>query len=105
MSNADDRIVVAASAKAVLPDACKLLTDAEVRSVFPDAKSGERTREECGIAGCAWRNAKGDVVLGIDQYTSESNSVEKDARGFVHGVIDPLKPSAISAVRVKQIKM
>jgi hypothetical protein len=106
ISKEDAPIVLAALAKTVLPDACKLLNDAEVRNVFPDAKAGERERsaEEYGIAGCVWRNATGTIVLAITRYTGEPGSVENDVRGFVHGVVDPVKPAAVSAVRLEKVR-
>lgn len=106
LAMADAPIMVAQSAKAVLPDSCKLLTDAEVRGVFPDAKAGERerSREQYGISGCIWKNTKGTVIFGIDQYKAKPGSVDNELRGMMTGVLDPLKPSAKGAVRYETLK-
>ena len=48
-----------AEATSKLPkgDPCKLLTDDEVRRAFPEAKAGQRERnnEQYGIAACVWK--------------------------------------------------
>ena len=85
-------------------DPCKLLTDAEVREVFPDAKPGqrERTREEYGIVACLWNHPGGRFAV---QVTHEKpGTVDNEIRGMAMGSVDPLNPAAREAVRYETIK-
>ena len=74
-----------ASAAAAPIDAnspCRLLTDSEVRAVFPDAKSGvpERTREEYGIRACVWDTPAGQFAVQV--WASKGGSVDNEIRGL-----------------------
>ena len=85
-------------------DPCKLLTDAEVRKVFPDAKPGqrERTREQYGIVACLWEHPGGRFAV---QVTHEKpGTVDNEIRGMAMGSVDPLNPAARKAVRYETIK-
>ena len=69
-------------------DPCALLTDAEVRKVFPDAKAGERDRstDEFGIASCVWKHPGGRFALQVQ--TSEPGTVKNEIEGLAGGATD-----------------
>lgn len=53
-------VVKPAAPKLPAGDPCQLLTDAEVRQLFPDAQSGRRwDLESAGILNCQWKSPKG----------------------------------------------
>ncbi len=88
------------SAKAPLPgDACKLLSDADVRRVFADATVGTRdtSLEQYGIASCVWREARGRIVVHL---VDEFAQIDVEARQLAEGMVDPLKPESLRNVRM-----
>ena len=92
-----------ASAAPVEADSpCRLLTDAEVRAVFPDAKPGvpERSREEYGIKACMWDTDGGPFVL---QRWSAKGSVDNEIRGLASGFVDPTNSAAQNNIRYETI--
>lgn len=98
---ASDQAPAAPSAQtAVAAGPCRLLTDAEVRSVFPGAQAGkpERTREQYGIQACVWDTPSGSFAL--QRWTADpGESADKELRGLATGILDPLKSTARTAVR------
>lgn len=63
-------------------DPCQLLTDAEVRQVFPDAKSGQRERKDDGplsFGACKWSSPKSAGVLYVQIFNRKPNeSIESE---------------------------
>ena len=86
-------------------DPCRLLTTADVGTVFAGAKAGvpERTREKYGITACQWDTPGGRLVLQL--WEGEPNSTENEIRGLVTGVVDPLKPSAQQSIRYERVNV
>ena len=84
-------------------DACRLLSDADVRAVFPGAGHGvrETTREKYGIRACVWETKGGRFAL--QRWTAKPSTVGDEIRGMALGVLDPLKPAARSSVRYETI--
>lgn len=86
------------------PDSpCRLLTDAEVRSVFPGAKASqpERSREEYGIKACEWSDDGGRFMAEI--WNAKDSTAESEIKGLAEGFIDPVNPGAASNVRYEPI--
>jgi hypothetical protein len=92
--------VSAASIEADSP--CRLLTDAEVRAVFPGAKSGvpERSREEYGIKACEWDM---DTDRFVVQRWAAKGSVDNEIRGLASGFVEPFNSAAGNNVRYETI--
>ena len=82
---------------------CRLLTDAEVRAVFPGAGKGvpERTREKYGITACVWSGDFGRFA--VQTWKGEGNSADEEARGLATGFIDPLDRKAAGNVRYESV--
>ena len=82
---------------------CRLLTDAEVRAVFPGAKSGvpERSREEYGIKACVWDMDTDRFVL--QTWASKGGNADNEIRGLASGFVDPLNAGAQNNVRYETI--
>ncbi len=92
------------AAVAVEPDSpCRLLTDAEVHAVFPNAKAGqpERSREEYGIKACQW-SADGGRFL-AEVWKAKDSTADNEIHGLVEGFIDPVNPSAAKNVRYEPV--
>ena len=83
--------------------ACALLTDVEVRAVFPGAKAGapERTREQYGIRACVWDTPTGSFAL--QQWAAKGGTVDNEIRGLAAGFISPVNPQAGKAVRYETV--
>lgn len=79
-------------------DACKLLTDAEVRRVFPDAKAAKRDTklDQYGIGSCIWEHPGGRFAI---QLTKKSGKIDDEIRGAASGNVDPLNRKARDAIR------
>lgn len=93
-----------ASANPADPDSvCRLLTDAQVRAVFPSAHSGarERTREQYGIGACVWSGDFGRALL--QTWQAKGRTADAEARGMVFGFIDPMSSSAADNIRYETI--
>ena len=84
-------------------DACRLLSDADVRAVFPGAGPGvpETTREQYGIRACVWETRAGRFAL--QRWTAKPGSVDDEIRGMALGVLDPRKPAAAASVRYETL--
>lgn len=82
---------------------CRLLTNAEVRAVFPAAGRGEpeRTREKYGISACVWSGDFGRA--GLQTWKAEGRSADDEARGMAAGFIDPLSRAAAGNVRYETV--
>jgi hypothetical protein len=82
---------------------CRLLADAEVRRVFPEAKAGvpERTREQYGIRACVWDMPHGPFVL--QQWEAHGGSADDEIRGLATGLLDPVNPKARNAIRFEPV--
>ena len=89
---------------AAKPNPCKLLTDAEVRAVFPDAKAArlDLRNEEYGVFTCVWDHAGGRFFA--QEHTGDRGSFAVEGRGLIDGFIDPFKPGAEKAVRFENVK-
>lgn len=95
--------VPVAAAPRAADDACRLLTDPEVRRVFPGAKPGvrERSREEYGIHACVWDTDTGQFALQL--WGAKGGNVDNEIRGLASGFLDPLNPAAQKNVRYETI--
>jgi len=84
-------------------DACGLLSDADVRAVFPGAAAGvrETTRGKYGIRACVWETRGGRFAL--QRWTAKPGTVDNEIRGMAAGVLDPLKPAARNSVRYEAL--
>ena len=85
-------------------DPCKLLTDADVRSVFPGASSGklERSREKYGIQACQWAHPSGSFALQL--WTAKKpGDHDGEVRGLAQGIVDPFNAKAKKAMRYETI--
>ena len=85
-------------------DPCTLMTDAEVRKFFPQAKVGqrERAREKYGLTACFWDHPGGRLALQLSLGATPGSSME-EAQGIAQGFVDPLKRSARKEVRYETI--
>ncbi|MFN0303971.1 MAG: hypothetical protein ACKVQU_26865 [Burkholderiales bacterium] len=85
-------------------DPCKVLTDADVRKVFPDAKSGQRERrnEQYGMTACFWDYPGGRFAVQVS--VEQPGTVKNEIRGMSLGFVDPLKAGAAANVRYETIK-
>lgn len=86
------------------PDSpCRLLTDVEVRAVFPGVKAGqpERSREEYGIKACQWSADSGRFVAEV--WKAKDSTADNEIHGLAEGFIDPTNSSAANNVRYEPI--
>ena len=84
-------------------DPCGLLTDAEVRKVFPDAERGrlDRRLEAHGIVSCLWDHPGGQFIAQF--FKGEPAAVEDEIRSRASGFVDPVKPGARANVRYETL--
>lgn len=99
-------ITAAAQAQSDKPppgDPCKLLTDAELSSVFQDIKPAKRdtSTDKYGIASCEWKHGGGRFVA---QLMKGEDTIESELRTRAMGIIDPLKSSRSNPVRYVTVK-
>lgn len=92
--------------KAPLGNPCQLLTDAEVRTVFPNAKAGrlDRKRQEYGLVDCVWDHSGGNLGIQLSALPSGSKSIKDEMEGYSLGFLDPLRPAAKHTVRYETLK-
>jgi hypothetical protein len=97
-------LVLAQGVPAPMLDPCKLLTDAEVRKYFPDAKAAvpDHSLDKEGFLRCRWQFPGGNV--GIQIWNGDEGSIDDDLRGLSDGFTDPLKPGAGQNVRIEIIQ-
>jgi len=79
---------------------CKLLTDTEVRRVFPGAQGGT-IRKESGVPTCSWKSSGGTFVIVLS--SKELQPIEKEMKGWSLAFLDPLMPGAARAVRYETL--
>jgi hypothetical protein len=79
-------------------NACALLTDGEVRNVFPDAAAGKRNTEslQYGLDRCAWETPTGQI--GVEVSKVEAASFEKELRAELQGAVDPRIQHAVDRI-------
>lgn len=82
---------------------CALLTDAEVRGVFPKAESGKHHAEglEYGLDRCAWETPTGQI--GVEVSKVEAAAFEEELRGELQGAVDPRVQGAIDRIRFQPV--
>jgi hypothetical protein len=94
-----------ASAVATGPvdNACGLLTDSEVRAVFPQAASGKRNTEslQYGLDRCAWKTPTGQI--GIEVSKVEAVAFEGELRAELQGAVDPRIQGALDHLRFESV--
>lgn len=80
-------------------DPCAWLTVAEVQQAFPGSKPGtnDRQLEKHGILRCSWESPAGRLLLVASQEADETAEIE--AKTWVDGIVDPLRPDAKRRVR------
>ena len=83
---------------------CLLLTDTEVRAIFPDAETIklDRRLQAEGILTCYWDYPGGR--FSIQTYGDVGQSIEAETRGMTMFFVDPLNPRASAAVRYVPVK-
>lgn len=84
-------------------DPCRLLSDTDIRGVFPGSAPGKRetTREKYGIRACVWETESGSFAL--QRWQAKPGTAGDEIRGLAQGIIDPLKPAARMAVRYETV--
>lgn len=77
---------------------CRLLTDAEVRSVLPGAASGTRNTEslQYGLDRCAWEARTGRMGLEVSKV--EPAAFENELRAELQGAVDPRIQGALGRI-------
>ncbi|MET1022964.1 MAG: hypothetical protein ABWX87_01515 [Pseudoxanthomonas sp.] len=85
-------------------EACALVTDAEVRAVFPTAAAGkaENTRIKYGIRGCVWEGSFGRLVVQL--MPADQVDAERTMRSMIDGFLDPLRTDARQHVRLAPLQ-
>ena len=81
---------------------CALLTNDEVRRIFPDAKNGtlKGELEKHGIRRCAWDYPGGLLLVMTGE---EDQTPAEEAREWAITFLDPLNGTAINRVRFETI--
>ena len=84
-------------------DPCTIIPLADVQRIFPTAKAGERSKrlEDYGTTECAWKDASGQVVLGVQESYNDATSAKEEARGMAQGFTNPLKRQSLNNVRIE----
>lgn len=103
-ATAESSVMLTKNSSAPAVDPCKLLTDAEVRKAFPDAKAGkvDHSLEEHGIISCLWDHPGGRFAVQV--YKGTQGTIENEIRGMSLMFLDPLKPGAEQNVRYEIVK-
>lgn len=98
-----DRVQGAPPTKPLVGDACKVLSDGEVRKVFPDAKGAvaNHSTDEYGISSCEWSISGGRFAA---QILKRSGTVQEELQSRADGLIDPFNPAAKRGVRYETLK-
>lgn len=93
----------AAAQAASSESVCRLLTDADARKVFPDAKPGQPDlrNQKYGIVYCRWEYGTGTFYIRLDN--EEPAEIESEAEGLVQGFLDPVHAASKGAVRYQAI--
>lgn len=100
----ESSVMLTKNSSAPVVDPCKLLTDAEVRKAFPDAKAGtvDHSLEEYGSISCLWDHPGGRFAVQV--YKGTQGTIENEIRGMSLMFLDPLKPGAEQNVRYEIVK-
>jgi len=78
---------------------CDLITQEELRTVFPGvASSAPEHHNAFGIAACEWNGEFGRLL--IQQWASKGHTPQEEVRDLVAGFIDPGRPGAAQRVRL-----
>jgi hypothetical protein len=82
---------------------CALLTDAEMRGVFPKAESGKRNTEslQYGLDRCAWATPSGRI--GVEVSKVEAAAFEEELRGELQDAVDPRVRGALDRIRFQPV--
>lgn len=93
----------AATSTGPVDSPCALLTDAEIRGVFPEAQSGKRNTEslQYGLDRCAWETPTGQI--GIEVSKVEAAAFENELRAELQGAVDPRVQGAVDRIRLQSI--
>lgn len=85
-------------------DPCAILPLADVRKAFPGARAGERNRrlEQYGSTECSWKDAKGLVLVAVQESYS-SGTAREDVEGMAMGFTDPLDRKSRQNVRIERL--
>lgn len=87
-------------------DPCAIVPEAQVAKTFSDAQPApERNRriEKYGITECVWKNAKGQILLGVHETIAKpSDRAADEAESVATGIVDPLKRDALRSVRIER---
>jgi len=70
-------------------DPCTVVPLADVQRAFPGAKPGvrETRKEKYGITECAWKDAGGVVVFGVQEFYGKDSAVD-ELRSFALAMVD-----------------
>lgn len=93
-----------AASTAPTDNACDLITDAEIRRVFPSAESGKRNTEslEYGLDRCAWKVSNGQI--GVEVSKVEAVDFESDLRGELQAAVDPRVDGALQRIQFHAVE-
>ncbi|WP_139202982.1 hypothetical protein [Pseudoxanthomonas sp. GM95] len=85
-------------------EVCALLSDAEVRAVFPSAGAGkaENTRAKYGIKACTWDGTFGRFAVQL--MPADQVDANRTMRSMADGFIDPLRADAKQHVRFEPLQ-
>jgi hypothetical protein len=80
-------------------DPCTVVSLADVQKAFPGAKPGERSTriEQYGITECAWKDAGGVVVFGVQEFYGKDSAMN-ELRGLALAMVD-MKAANVRNVR------
>ena len=81
--------VAQAPTKVPSGDPCTVVPLADVQKAFPGAKPGvrETRKEKYGITECAWKDAGGVVVFGVQEFYGKDSAVD-ELRSFALAMVD-----------------
>ena len=101
--SASGESTTAARPSGPVDNACDLLTDAEVRQVFPKAASGKRNTEslQYGLDRCAWETPTGQI--GVEVSKGEPDRLEYNLRGELQGAVDPRVNGALDRIKFHKV--
>lgn len=100
---ASNHSVAATAPTGPIDKTCALLTDTEVRGVFPQAASGRRNTDSLpyGIDRCAWEAPTGQIGLEVSR--GEAAAFEEELRGQLQGFVDPRIQGAVDRIRFQSV--
>ena len=81
--------VAQAPTKVPSGDPCTVVPLADVQKAFPGAKPGvrETRKEKYGITECAWKDAGGVVVFGVQEFYGKDSAMD-ELRSFALAMVD-----------------